>query len=217
MANRVNEFVFSNNETIAWMYSKYYYCGSNSRYWTFQIALNLLAQKKDSPVIIETGCQRLPDDLGAGMSSSIFGEYCSRYGGILYSIDLITQHLEVCKECTKQFSHCIEYVNSDSVAWLRSPNGIVADLLYLDSLDYPISADGTRSLDPDGEFAAQAHCLNEFIAALDSGKVNSKTIVLLDDNQLPGGGKPKLLKDFLLKKKWTCLLDFQQSLWVKEL
>ena len=217
MASIFKELVFTDDSTDNWFFKDFYFSGSNHRYWTFQVALNLLAQRTQHSVIIETGCQRQADDLGAGMSTSIFGAYCLRYGGKLYAVDIVPRHLEICKECTRPYASQIEYVLSDSVEWLRKSKGIVADLLYLDSLDYPISADGTQSIDPVGEKAAQEHCLNEFLAAQKSGKITSKTIVLVDDNQLPGGGKPRLLKEHLGAAGWICLIDFQQSLWVREL
>jgi hypothetical protein len=85
------------------------------------------------------------------------------------------------------------------------------DLIYLDSLDYPIGTDAGNIAMQD---AAQKHNLAEFIAIED--RLTEKTIVLLDDNTLPGGGKPKLLKDYLIAKEWICLLDYQQSLFVKK-
>jgi hypothetical protein len=215
MNNELKELVFTDDRSNNWLFEKYYCAGSNSRYWTFQMALNLLVQRTNNPVIVETGCQRMADDLGAGMSTSIFGEYCRYHGGKLYTIDVIEKHLEVCKECTETFASNIEYVLSDSISWLRNCGEITVDLLYLDSLDYPISLDGTKSTDPVGEAKAQNHCLNEFRAAEQSRIITSKTIVLIDDNQLPGGGKPKLLKEYLCKNGYICLFDLQQSLWIK--
>ncbi|MFH1547075.1 MAG: hypothetical protein ABIC57_01160 [bacterium] len=206
--------VYTDDKSFNWLFDKYYFCGSNSRYWTFQMALNLLFQRKNSPVIVETGCQRQEDDLGAGMSTSIFGEYCSRHGGKLYTVDLIETHLNICRECTSEHSRNIEYVLSDSVAWLKKAARVNIDLLYLDSLDYPV---GSQADDIRMQEAAQVHCLNEFKAAESSGKLKDNCLILIDDNQLPGGGKPRLLKQYLKAQGWTCLLDLQQSLWVRKL
>jgi hypothetical protein len=63
--------------------------------------------------------------------------------------------------------------------------------------------------------AAQQHCLNELIAI--EKNLTSNSIVLLDDNQLSGGGKPAKAKQYLIEKGWTCILDLQSSLWVREL
>lgn len=229
--------VFTSDDAANWLFTKYYYSGSNSRYWTFQMALNIILQTRKNPVIVETGCQRQKDDLGAGMSTSIFGEFCKRYSGKLYTVDLFPNHLNICKECTLDFADVIEYIESDSVAWLQNVKGVQADLLYLDSLDHPywelLEAYGLRdnvdlaikrlaSLSHDevlyrhGEsiIPCQQHCLEELIAASKSGVVGPKTLVLIDDNQLPGGGKSRLAKDHLKRNGWTCLLDLQQSLWM---
>lgn len=192
-----------------WFYDKYYCCGGNSRYFTFQLALNLLSQKTTTPTIIETGCQRQADDLGAGMSTSIFGEYVKRYGGKLITVDLFPQHLEVCKECTKEFSDHISYIESDSLRFLSTYMG-PCNLLYLDSLDYPVGTDaGNVAM----QQAAQQHNLLEFKAI--EKRLSDWCIILLDDNTLPGGGKPKLCKEYLITRGYTCLLDYQQSLFVK--
>jgi hypothetical protein len=212
----MQRLVLTDDQTQSWLYQKYYYGGTNSRYWTWQIALNLLLQRHPNPVIIETGCQRLPDDLDAGMSTSILGEYCHRHGGKLYTVDLFPNHLQTCRECTIPFAASIEYVESDSIAWLRDAKGIQADLLYLDSLDYPFSLDG-RTWNRTEAQLSQEHCLNEFLAAEGSGKLKGDTIFLADDNQLLGGGKPRLLKSYLIERGWICLLDLQQSLWVREI
>lgn len=205
------EFTYTVVPNENWFYQKYFAGGSNARYFTFQAALNLLSQRKTNPIIVETGCQRQEDDLGAGMSSSIFGEFCQRYGGHLYTVDNSIQHLEICKACTSKFAGVITYVLSDSLAYL-SKLKVFPDLVYLDSLDFPVGDDaGNMKMRDD----AQAHNLREFLALEKSGKLTTETIILLDDNQLPYGGKPALLKAYLEKAGWTCVLDFQQSLWIK--
>ncbi len=206
--------LFTSDESNNWLYKKYWYAGANLRYHTFQAALNLLHQQKgEHKIIIETGCQRQKDDIGAGMSTSIFGEYLAinHPEGLLYTVDNCERHLDICKECTEEYRNNIYYVLSDSISFLKEPIEI-PNLLYLDSLDYPI---GEQSEDVQMRDAAQFHCLNEFKSIED--RLYPDTILLADDNQLPGGGKPKLLKEYLLKRGWKCILDFQQSLWVKKL
>ncbi len=189
-----------------WFYEKYYlpYHGANMRYWTFQLALNLLLQGCDNARILETGCQRQKDDVGAGMSTSIFGEFVCRNGGHLTTVDLIPKHLQVCRECTTEFSSRISYVESDSVTFLARHDGQL-DLLYLDSIDYPLDDNEEQKK------LSQDHCLAEFRVI--EPRLNPSCLVLIDDNTMPGGGKPRLLKEYLASKHWSCLLDNQQSLW----
>lgn len=232
------DFLFISHNSSNWFWKKYYYAGSNSRYFTFQTALNLLHQRKTNPFIVETGCQRLEDDLGAGMSTSIFAEYISKYGGSLLTIDISKQNLLMAGECVKQYDIDKKFLLADSILGLqtltKSP-----DLLYLDSFDYPYGEllniyGGQRDIEKAIEILnkmidkeiiekysniilpCQEHCLNEFLITEKIVDL-SKTILLLDDNQLPGGGKPRLLKEYLLNTNWICLLDFQQSLWIKKL
>jgi hypothetical protein len=203
---------FTSDDHKNWLFEKYYYAGANLRLLTFQAALGLLSQKgRDNALIIETGCQRQKDDVGAGMSTSIFGEYIFYHGGRVITVDNYEPHLIVCQECTQEWIDHISYVLSDSLSFL-SECSEAPDLLYLDSLDYPI---GEEADNVEMRNAAQLHCLSEFKAIED--KLKSDTILLADDNQLPGGGKPKLLKEYLIHKGWKCILDFQQTLWVKEI
>lgn len=221
-----------------WFKDKYYYDGANARFETFEKALTLLKRSYSNPIIIETGCQRQKDDLGAGMSTSIFAEYISRYGGQLEVVDNSQKHLKVAKECVAEWmsSAKITFHHSDSVAFLKDWPG-QCSLLYLDSYDYPIGKiwevyGGKTDLEKAIKFVdkmshdellrgfgniivpCQEHCLNEFKAIENSLELD--TIVLIDDNDLAGGGKPGLLKPYLKDKGWKCLIDSQQTLWVKE-
>lgn len=235
----MKDLIFTDGASEKWFYKKYYASGGNSRYFTFQLALNLLKQLRENPVIVETGCQRMPDDLGAGMSTSIFGEFCQKYGGHLYTVDLIPQNLSICKNCTARWSNRITYIQSDSIAWLDK-GSVQADLLYLDSLDYDYGGllniyGGRTDIQKamkivndlgDAEvlkrhsniiLPAQEHCLNELRTAIRAGVIKENTILMIDDNQLPGGGKSRLAKEYLTDAHWICLLDFQQTVWVRNL
>jgi len=239
MKDFMRDLVYSSDDSDSWFYQKYFCGGANFRYWTFQLSLNILRQTRENPTFVETGCQRMEEDIGAGMSTSIFGEYCRRYGGQVFTVDLVKAHLNICRECTQQYKDLIHYIESDSVAWLKSIRNLEADLLYLDSYDHPhfeiLNEYGGLT---DMEKAArtvrdlgqkeilrrhghllkpcQEHCLNEFLAAESSGVVKKDTLVLIDDNQLAGGGKSRLLKDYLREHEWICLFDLQQSLWVRK-
>jgi len=204
--------IYTSEESMSWFYNRYFYGGGNQRYYTFQLALNLLNQTTKDPVIIETGCQRQEEDVGAGMSTSIFAEYISRYDGSLITIDNYEPHLRIAMQCCRHWPDInIDFIQSDSVKFLQSYKG-KCDFIYLDSLDYPIGNDAHNKQMQD---AAQKHCLNEFLAI--EKNLNKKSIVLLDDNTLPGGGKPKLVKDYLQSKEWLCLIDLQSSLWIKNI
>lgn len=196
-----------------WFYNKYFYGGGNSRYHTFQLAINLLLQRslpQGRPLILETGCQRQEGDVGAGMSTSIFAELVSQIGGKLISVDNNLMHLHICVECIKPWENSVDLVCADSIQYLASYKGPL-DLVYLDSLDYPVGQDeGNVAM----QRAAQQHNLAELEAI--APVLTDWTIVLLDDNTLAGGGKPKLAKQWLVEHEWKCMLDHQSSLWIRK-
>lgn len=203
----MDDFLFTGN----W-FEKKYREKSGGRYPTVKSALNLVHQGKLKPrdelVIVETGTTRFPDDWGAGMSTVMFGDYAKEYGAKVYTVDIEEKNIETCKEVTSEFSDNIEYVVADSHEFLKEYNGPPIDLLYLDSLDYPLKPkDGTIE-------ECQEHQLKEYRLAKRS-LVPHWAVILLDDNDLPGGGKCALTKKELLGNLAVHIMDSQQSLWVQ--
>lgn len=216
------------------------YAELNAPRWpTFKAALNLWLQF-GGDTIVETGCVRQADEFGSGCSTLVFAEVVARYGGCLWSVDNDPQHVATAVQLTQAYASNRRCILADSVEFLQHMllrqsgfSGRV-DLLYLDSLDYPMQqliarfgcADepALRELVAEiseDEFAAghadlidppQRHCLAELEAAL--SLLHSKSIVLIDDNRLPGGGKPRLAKRRLAELGWLCVLDAHQTLWM---
>ena len=86
----------------------------------------------------------------------------------------------------------IEFAVSDSVEWLANFKEEV-DFLYLDSYDYD-------KHDKAEQVASQEHHLKEFQAI--ESRLHSHSIVLIDDCRLAGGGKGKLVIDYMKSKGW---------------
>jgi hypothetical protein len=190
------------------------------------------------PYIVETGCVRLEDDWGGGMSTLVFSNFVADFGGRVTSIDISKENTELCAKVCKEYDEHLELIVSDSVKQLSSiPKDTTIDLLYLDSYDYPYGelleiyggkTDIHKAVDivadmSDDEIVekhfdvinpSQEHCLKELKAALPN--LLDETPILIDDSDLPGGGKARLAKLFLAELGYTCLLDSYQTLWVKE-
>ena len=206
-------------------------CG---RWPTMKMALSLFLQRGGG-TILETGCQREPEDWGAGASTTLFEKVLSTYdAGHLVSVDNNMEHLKRADSFIEG-SPYVSLYHSDSVEFLNRWDKPI-DLLYLDSFDYPVdeiskpyggmqdwpgivleleALTEAEMLRRHGDLLApsQAHCLRELIAA--EPHLHDKSIVLIDDNTLPGGGKGRLAREHLLSRGWTILFDYHQSLWIK--
>jgi len=207
---------------------------SDSRYLTFKKALEILFRNQGK-IICETGTQRQEDDWGAGMSTTIFGKYCSLNGAKIYTVDNNARNMFTSKALTEEFKDNIEYVLSDSVEFLGNFDRKI-DLLYLDSFDYPYGTildyyGGREDLEVAEKMArgateeeilsrfgkdlapCQEHQLNELKAAYD--KLSDNAIILLDDALLPAQGKVRLSKRFLQEEGWQEVLAYQQILFTR--
>jgi len=177
------------------------------RFYTFKIAMNYYLEN-NGKIIVETGTQRQVDDWGAGCSTSALGKFMSEFSpeSHLYSVDISSLNLKISKElCCQNYQSYISWHEQDSITFLKNFNNKI-DFLYLDSYDW---------FEHEPQLTeCQTHQLNEMKAAID--KMNTKSVILLDDNDLPGGGKTKLTKDYLSKNDWICLLDLKQSVWIRK-
>ena len=128
--------------------------------------------------IVETGCVRgtdgeLPGEkwAGDGCSTILFDRYVTlrTFGGAVTSIDIDNASTNACRALV---SDRTTVTQSDSVRWLSwlAADGAVADLIYLDSLDF----DTVRPL------ASEVHHVNELMAALPM--IGDHTLVVVDDS-----------------------------------
>jgi hypothetical protein len=182
------------------------------RHATFRRAFDLVLQRTGAlRTLVETGCVREKNDYSAGYSTVVFGEFLMRHGGRLYSVDVNPRNVEICRKLTRRYAALITVLVADSIAflreWPRSHPGTPIDLLYLDSFDYPLAPED-GSPEP-----SQQHCLGELEAALPS--LSERAVVLIDDADLPGGGKPALARRRLSQLGWRCVLDGYQTLWTR--
>lgn len=193
-----------------------------------------LGQLPESPTIVETGCARAADNWqGDGLSTVVFAEWVDAHGGNLWSVDIDPVNVEQARKLTKGTLTTVHL--GDSVPFLANFEQPI-DLLYLDSLDYPDGAlrdlyggrdDIHRAmvlLDAMGEdeivarhgtliLPSQEHCARELDAAMPW--LDDRSVVVIDDAALPGGGKARLARKVLEREGWRCALDAYQTVWVR--
>lgn len=153
---------------------------------------------KPQPIIVETGCQRQEYDVGAGMSTTIFGLWSRRRDGRVWSVDINPSKVDIARRATSGMP--VDVSVSDSVVFLKNWGGPRIDLLYLDSLDTYESG-----------FAE--HCLEEVKAALD--KMAPGGLIMFDDTWVDGGawrGKGTLAVPYLLSAGWEVRATSHQTI-----
>lgn len=162
---------------------------------TLREVLNLL-DERGAKVLLETGVARmgLEKAKGDGASTIVFGLWAKNNDAHLYSVDIDP-------EATKRAGVAVDamglgdnvtLVTSDSVEYLDEFTQSV-DFLYLDSYDY-------HKTDTAIQKASQDHHLKEINAI--EGCLHDDTVILIDDCDLPNGGKGKLVIQYLTEAGW---------------
>jgi SAM-dependent methyltransferase len=165
--------------------------------------------------ILETGCGSIANNGTFASNTYIFSKMIKNMkGGRLTTVDINEDHLNKCKEITKDFSDIIDYKLGDSINILRNLNADFVkslDLIILDSYDLFL-------FDPD---PSAIHHLQELLSLYT--KLNKNCLIAIDDNYLPGTwiawnwddgrseifetkdkliGKGMYCNDFLIKNDW---------------
>lgn len=184
-------------------YNKQLDYSKRKRFATMYGALKLLnSYKHKDPIIVEIGTMR-DANKGGGHSTYKFGEYCSRFGGKLYTVDILEQAIDFSISKTTNYQPWIEYIVSDSTKFLKNFDKKI-DLLYLDGFDST----------PGKEKVASKKQLEEIKYA--APKLADDCIVLLDDTELPMGGKASLSSKYLIKNGFKLKIDGYQQVYVRE-
>ncbi|MCJ7466560.1 MAG: class I SAM-dependent methyltransferase [Maribacter sp.] len=173
---------------------------------TFKLVLELL-NRTNAKVIVETGTSRegLKGAKSNGAATIVFGKWAQKNQAIVHSVDISKQsikhaHDEIQKQGLENF---VQLHLSDSISFLKNFESQV-DFLYLDSYDY--------SDDLEEQKKSQLHHLGELKAI--EHRLHNNSIVLIDDCDLPNGGKGKLVVEYLLQKNWKILVNAYQILLV---
>ncbi len=146
--------------------------------------LILHLEKKPSPVVVETGCQRAPRDYTAGMFTSFIGGFlCRHRGGMLVSVDNTPDRVEVARKATAGMP--VSVALSDSVDFLRRYHGPPIDALYLDSLDFYLPGHAEHALEE--ARAALPHLAPDALVLIDDCEKDGRKSILDGKGRLAAG------------------------------
>lgn len=159
--------------------------------------------------ILETGTSRegLKGAKSNGAATIVFGKWAKENGAFMHSVDISEESCRNAQEEVDRqgLNEVIKIHHSDSLVFLKDFKGEV-DLLYLDSYDY--------SSDLEVQKKSQEHHLLEFKEI--ESKLHKNSIVLIDDCDLPNGGKGKLAIAYMVEKGWKIIMNSYQVLLVQK-
>ena len=162
---------------------------------TLREVLRLL-DERGATTLLETGVARmgLEKSKGDGASTIVFGLWAKQNDAHLYSVDIDPEATERAGQAVAKMdlSDSVTLVTSDSVAYLDEFTDTV-DFLYLDSYE-------DHKTDTAIQIARQDHHLKEIKAI--EGCLHEGTVILIDDCDMPNGGKGKLVIERLTAKGW---------------
>jgi hypothetical protein len=170
----------------------------------FAAIFKALASQQQPPLIIETGCLRIPGNWeGDGQSSFMFDALVRDRHGVFLSIDITPECIDTARRAC---SSATQLICNDSISALHALSQIVhkpASLLYLDSFD----------LDRSNPMPSAIHHLMELTAA--RPLIGPGTIICVDDYQVgeQRGGKGLLLDKFFSEIRADVLHSGYQKAW----
>lgn len=157
----------------------------------------------DRPVIIETGSFR--GCTGDGQSTVILAMLAKQQAGLFHSFELNQAHIDIAIQHLKEvgLENHVDFIQGDSCEKLKQlPDGIT--FAYLDSYDY----EEAKAID------SQTHQLKE--AEILLPKMAARSAFLLDDCDLPLGGKGGLSVPLILANGFKEVMSQYQRMFVRE-
>jgi hypothetical protein len=163
-----------------------------------------LAERHPRPLIIETGCLRIPGNWeGDGQSTFMFDALVRTNGGHFFSIDILPESIDTARRAC---SSATNLICNDSVAALYALSQLLpspAALVYLDSYD----------LDIDDPMPSAVHHALELAAV--RPLIGPGTLVCVDDYAVgsTAGGKGMILDKFFASIPAEVLYSGYQRIW----
>lgn len=170
---------------------------------TFEAAAKFILELK-SPVLVETGCYR--GTWADGRSTLILATLARETNGILLSHDLSLENINAASQMISEagLSRSVQFEFGDSAITLKSIFHFV-DFAYLDSYDFE---ENDKAIRP------QAHQLVEVGLLLP--KMAPVSAFLLDDCDLPFGGKAGLSVQPIHACGYSCTVSAYQKLFIRK-
>jgi hypothetical protein len=157
------------------------------------------------PLIVETGCLRLPGNWGGdGQSTFMWDAFARSVGGDVFSIDVSIESIDTARRACSGYTNLI---HNDSVFALSTLSSLLEGrqihCLYLDSFD----------LDPNDPMPSAIHHAQELAAARPLLKRGS--IVCIDDYRIGDavGGKGAIVDPFMRSVDAAVLHDGYAKVW----
>ena len=176
---------------------------------TLREVLRLL-DERNATTLLETGVARmgLEKSKGDGASTIVFGIWSKQNDAHLYSVDIDPSATKRAGIAVNEMGlgDSVTLVTSDSVEYLDNFTDTV-DFLYLDSYDY-------HKTDTAIQTASQDHHLREIKAI--EGRLHDDTVILIDDCDMPNGGKGKLVIERLINQGWKVHMSEYQVILVRD-
>ncbi|WP_025886081.1 hypothetical protein [Asaia prunellae] len=161
--------------------------------------------KHSRPVIIETGCLRVPDNWeGDGQSTFQFDWYARERQGCVFTIDINPASIDSARRACSGTTNTILNDSRPALHALGQNCARPASLLYLDSFD----------LDLNNPMPSAVHHATEMMAA--RGLIGEGTIICVDDFDVPplgAGGKGLIVDQFMNSVGARLLYSGYQKIW----
>jgi len=157
------------------------------------------------PLIIETGCLRIPDNWeGDGQSTFQFDWYARERGGSVFTIDVNQESIDSTRRACGSNTNAILNDSRPALDALGRINNKAISLLYLDSFD----------LDLENPMPSAVHHATEMMAA--RHLIGEGTIICVDDfdvSPLGAGGKGLIVDQFMTAIGARVLYSGYQKIW----
>lgn len=180
----MNYFLEFQNKFRALLSAPSYKQHQFSRWDSFEFIVKELFEKNRELFIVETGTLNTTNDwLGYGQSTLIWDWVISKTKGLVYSVDIDIEKIKIARlSCNN-----INFINCDSIGFLRGLEASKIDLLYLDSFNWSLEEHISSCL----------HHMTELGAIYD--RLPRGCLIACDDRHNDFDGKHVLVETFFSK------------------